>query len=80
MMVGQPKGEASILLGFLLLYVCLLPTLSLPYASWDSLEGPVFILPEVITPVHRFSFVPFSQAFPFLCLLAITILDSFFLF
>ena len=29
---------------------------------------------------REFSFVLFSQAFPFLCLLATTVLDSFFLF
>ena len=56
---------------------CLLPP-SLTCANWASQEGGVFVLPEVLTLVCRFSFVPFSSAFPFLCLLATTILDSFF--
>ena len=37
--------------------------LSLHYANWASQEGDVFVSCEVFTPVHRFSFVPFSQAF-----------------
>ena len=40
----------------------------------------LFVRTEVLTPVCRYSFVPFLQAFPFLCLLATAILDSFFLF
>ena len=56
------------------------PSLSLPHANWASQEGGMFVSPEVLTLVHGFSFVPFLQAFPFLCLLATTILDSFFLF
>ena len=48
--------------------------------SRTSQEGGVFVSPEVLTLVHGFSFVPFLQAFPFLCLLATTILDSFSLF
>ena len=40
---ADPKGEASIHLGFLLLCVCLLPTLSLPYANWASQEEGVFV-------------------------------------
>ena len=40
----------------------------------------MFVSPEVLTPVRGFSFVPFSRAFPFLYLLATTILDSFLLF
>ena len=54
--------------------------LSLPYANWASQEGDMFVPPEVLTLVHGFSFVPFLWAFPFLCLLTTTILDSFFLF
>ena len=77
---ADPKGEVPISLGFLLLYICLLPTLSLPYANWAGQEGGVFVSPEVLTPVLGFSFVPFLQAFLFLCLLDTTILDSFFLF
>ena len=65
-MVGNPKGEASIHLGFLLLYICLLSPLSLPYANWAGQEGAVFVLPEVLTPVYGFSFVLFLWAFPFL--------------
>ena len=70
------KGEASIHLGFLFSNVFVCSPLSLPYANWASKEGSMFVSPEVLTPVHGFSFVPFLQAFPFLCLLA-TILDSF---
>ena len=60
------------------LFICffLLPTpssLSLPYVNWAS---QAFVSPEVLEP----SFVLFVQAFSFLCLLATTILDSFFLF
>lgn len=36
--------------------------LSLHYANWAAKKG-VFASCEVFTPVHRFSFVPFSQAF-----------------
>ena len=61
---GDPKGEASILLGFLLKYICLSP-LSLPYANWASQEGGVFALTEVLTQVYGFPFVLFSQAFHF---------------
>ena len=39
----------------------------------------VFVSPEFLTLVHGFSFVPFSQDFPFPCLLATAILDFFFL-
>ena len=54
--------------------------LSLPYANWASQEGEVFVSPEFLTLVHGLSFVPFSLDFPFLCLLATNILESFFLF
>ena len=50
------------------------------YANLAGHKGVVFVSPEVLTLVHGFCFVPFFQAFPFLCLLATTILDSFFLF
>ena len=74
------KGEASIHLGLLLLCVYLLPTLSQPYANWAGQEEGGFVPPEVLTLFCAFSFVLFLQAFPFLCLLATTILYSFFLF
>ena len=74
---GIPKGEASICLGFLLLHVCLLSTLSLPHANWTSQEGGMFVSPEVLTLVHGFSFFLLSQAFLYLCLLATAILDTF---
>ena len=45
----------------------------------DELGG-LFVSPKVLTLVLGFSFVPFSQAFSFLCLLATAILDSFFVF
>ena len=74
------KGETSIHLGFLLLFTCLLPTLSLPYANWAAQEGGMFVSPEVFTLFCAFSFVLSLQTFTFLCLLATTILDSFFFF
>ena len=77
---ADPKGEASIRIGFLLLYICLLPPLSLLYANLTGHKGVVFVSPEVLTLAHGFCFVSFLQAFPFLCLLATAILDSFFLF
>ena len=60
------------------LFICffLLPTPSapsLPYVNWAN---QAFASPEVLEP----SFVLFVQAFSFLCLLATTILDFFFLF
>ena len=61
-------------------YSCVSSLLSLPYANWASQEGGMFVSPEVLTPVLGFSFVPFLWIFPFLCLLATTILDSFSLF
>ena len=73
------KEEASIHLHFLLSFICLLP-LGLPYANWVSQEVGVFVSPEVLTGIRGFSFVPFLQTFPFLCLLGTAILDSFFLF
>ena len=42
--------------------------------------GGLFVSPEVLTLVLRPSFVPLLWAFSFLCLLATTNLDSFFLF
>ena len=54
--------------------------LSRTYANWANQEAGVLDSPEGLTPVCRFSFVSFLQAFPFLCLLGIAILDSFFLF
>ena len=43
-------------------------------------SGGLFVLTEVLTLVLGPSFVLFSQAFSFLCLLATTVMDSFFLF
>lgn len=64
---GQPKGEALLLwlpLGFLL--VCFVSSpLSRPYANWASQEGGVFVSPDVLIPICRFSFVLFLWAFPF---------------
>ena len=63
------------------LFICFVSSpLSLPYANWASQEGGVFVPPKVFTLVCGFSFVLFSQAFPFLCFLATAILDSFPLF
>ena len=41
---ADPKEEASIHLGFIFLYVCLLPSLSLPSVNWTSQEGCLFHL------------------------------------
>ena len=40
----DPKGEASVCLGFLFLFTCLLPFLSLCYANWSSQDGCLFHL------------------------------------
>ena len=52
--------------------------LSLLYTNWGGQEGGVLVSSEVLILVLGFSFVSFSGAFPFLCLLATTVLDSFF--
>ena len=54
--------------------------LSLLYVSWASLEGGMFVSPEILTPVYGFSFASFLQTFLLLCVIATTILDPFFLF
>ena len=71
-----PKERPQSVLASSFYTFCVLPQ-SLPYSNWASQEGGTFGSPEVLTPVHRFSFVPFLWAFPFICLLAILILDSF---
>ena len=55
-----------------------LPSPSLLYVNWASQEDSVS--PEILTLVLRPSFVLFSRAFSFLCLLAAANLDSYFLF
>ena len=76
----NPKERPqSFLALFLHLFICLLPA-EPALCRWASQEGGVFVASDVLTPVHGYSFVPFSRAFPFLCLLATTIFDSFFLF
>ena len=77
MRVGRPQrrglnpSRRSLFIRF-----CLLP----PKPAQRKLGWPgrLFVSPEVLTPVHGFSFVPFSWAFPFHCLLATVILDSIF--
>ena len=61
-------------------FICffLLP-LSLSCVNWVSQEG-CLLPPEILTLVLGPSFVLFMWAFSFLCLLATTILDSFFLY
>ena len=65
------RREASILLGFVLLYNCLLPPPppSLPYVNWASQEGCLS------SDLPLFSF---GGLFP--CLIATAILESLFLF
>ena len=57
------RREASVLLGFLLLYICLLP--AEPALCKLGQRGGLFVLPEVLTPGLRPSFVLFLWAFPF---------------
>ena len=61
------------------LSMCIFFPLGLPYVNRASQEC-LFVLPEVLTPVLRPSFVQISWAFPLPRLLATAILDSFFLF
>ena len=59
------------------LFICFfLLALSLPCVNWASQEGCLF----VPNPIFRPSIVLFLRPFSFLCLLATTIMDSFFLF
>ena len=48
---------------------CLPPNWACPVQIGLATGRGMFVSPEVLTLVHGFSFVPFSQAFPFLCLL-----------
>ena len=59
--VGQSQ-RTEVLLGFLLLYICLLPE-SLHYANWASLEGEVFVSPEVLTCLQISFFSIFMSFF-----------------
>ena len=59
----DPKGEASICLGFLFLYTCLLPFLSLRYANWSSQEGCLFHL-SVSLRSSDFLLFHFCRLFP----------------
>ena len=79
MWAGRPQ-RGGLNPSWLPLLICLSPPFLEP--ALCKLGWPrrgVFVLAEVLTPVRGFSFVPFSQAFHFLRLLATTILDSFFL-
>ena len=73
----EKRREASILLGFLLFHICLLP----PDLALCKLGQPgvLFVLPEVLILVFRTFFCSIFMGFSLLCLLATTILDSFFL-
>ena len=77
---ADAEGETSIVLASsFYTFVSSLPwACSIPIGL--AKKGVCFFSPEVLTPIHGFSFVLSSQAFPFLCLLATTILDFFFLF
>ena len=59
------KGEASIRLQFLLVYICLLHTLSLDCENWAGREEGMFGSPEFGLWIFL---VPFSWGFSFLCL------------
>ena len=65
MRVGRPeRGELNP--SWFPLFICLsAPPLGLPYENWASQEQAMFVSPEVLTPVHGFSFVLFSRLFPF---------------
>ena len=66
MRTGQPKGEASTHLGSF--FFCLLPhEPALCKLGWARKGMCLFHLRFLLWSVD-FSFVPFSQAFPFLCL------------
>ena len=45
------------------LYMFFLLPLGLPYVNWQP--GVLFVLPEVLTPILRPSFVLFLRTFPF---------------
>lgn len=49
-----------------------------PMQIWLAKKGMYLFHLKLSLWVHGFSFVPFSGAYPFLCSLATTILDSFF--
>ena len=70
----QSVGERASELALAPLFICF--PLPGPVLCKLGQPGVLFVLPEVLGP----SFVLFSQAFPFLCLLATAILDSFSLF
>ena len=59
---ADPQEERGSILAPLFMFF-LLP-MSLPYVNWAK-PGRLLVLPEVLTPVLRCSFVIFSQAFPF---------------
>ena len=62
----DPKGKALVCLGFLLLYICLLPALSLPYANWNGQEGGLFVSLEVLISFRlAFLLFHFCGLFPF---------------
>ena len=60
---ANPKGEASIHLGFLFLYICLLP-LSLPHGNWVSQGGYFFHLRSLLRS-SDFLLFHFPMLFPF---------------
>ena len=76
--LGQtdPKGEASIHLGFLFLYICLLPFK--PALCKLGQPGGLFASPVVLTLVLGPSFVLFSWAFPFFVFQPLPFWTSFF--
>ena len=79
---AEPKDvkrrEASAHCWLLFLYV--FPPPRGPALCKLGWPGVLYVLPEVLTPVLGPSFVLFFTGFSFPCLLATTILDSFFLF
>ena len=78
MRTGQPKRRAGLNFGFSFHLFFSSPTE--PALCKLGQPGGLFVSPEVLTPVLGPSFALISQDFSFLCLLATTILDSFFLF
>ena len=59
------KAEASILLRFLLLYICLLPAWSQPYANWAGHEGGMFVHLKLSLQSMDFLLFHFCRLFPF---------------
>ena len=80
MRMGLPKRGMWLNFGSsFYMFVFFFPPLEPALCKLDQ-PGRLFVSPEILTLVLAPSFILFSWAFSFLCLLATTILDSFFQF